>query len=253
MEHRGARPGQRGRPGQTGVHPGGAAGLLRPRRRAGRPDPRQPAARAGCRRSGTRRCSRPPTRSGCGATRPGCSTCPTSAATRMRRSSASTASATSGTARRRRARRRNGAACSPCGRGAASSAGVVHRGPPRLRHRRQPGGLALRARRPSRVSAVGLTGSPPTGTSSAWTPGWTCTRCAGPTSRTSSRTATTPGSCRSSRSRTRQHDVDLHLRVLGLPHPHVAPGAGCHGRGARWARGRRGEAAKSATGGGCAR
>ena len=99
VEHRGARPAGRGRPGQTRVHPRRAAGLLRPRRRARSPASGPPGARAGCRRSATPPCSRSPTGTGCGATRPGCWTSPTSAPTRTRPSSASTGSATSATAR----------------------------------------------------------------------------------------------------------------------------------------------------------
>jgi hypothetical protein len=56
-------------------------------------------ARGGCRRSGTLPCSRPPTRSACGATKPGCWTSSTSVATQRARSSASTGCCTCATAK----------------------------------------------------------------------------------------------------------------------------------------------------------
>ena len=62
--------------------------------------PARTAARAGRRRSATRRCSRSATGGACGAGRPRCSIWPTSAATRPVPSSASSAPATSATARR---------------------------------------------------------------------------------------------------------------------------------------------------------
>ncbi len=67
--------------------------------------PAAPAARAGCPRSAMRRCSSPPTPTGCGATRLGCSTPWTSVAIRTSRSSASSDGCGCGSARPRRDRR----------------------------------------------------------------------------------------------------------------------------------------------------
>ena len=107
------------------------------------------AARAGCRRSATPRCSRSPTRSGCGATRPGCST-----SSDFGRNPHGAEFGEYGVCYVRHGKAKKG---SPPKRrsvltvwawGSEVLAGVDHRGPARLlEHRRQPGGLALRARR----------------------------------------------------------------------------------------------------------
>ena len=153
---------------------------------AGRPDPRPPAARAGCRRSGTPPCSRSPTGTGCGATRPGCWMSPTSAATRTAPEFGEYGvcyvrhgKAMKGSPPKRRsvltvwpwvaevldewisrgpaaARRPDGnPALWPSERGAADRAAADQPPLRRLPRRR-----------------------------SGWTPGWTSTRCAAPTSRT---------------------------------------------------------------------
>ena len=62
--------------------------------------------------------------------------------------------------------------------------GVVHRGPAAVRHRQQPGGLALGARRCGSAASGSTPASSPTGRPWAWTTGWTSTPCAAPTSPT---------------------------------------------------------------------
>ena len=169
---------------EAGVHPGRAAGVLRPLRRRGRPHPRRrPQGLA----AGVPR--RDPVQD------------------RLRLRAAPQRDADAGRRRlrpqpaRRRVRRvrrvpgpvRQGqeglAAQTPqrADRLALDPGGprrVVQRGPAAVRHRRQPGGLALRTRARGSAASGSTPASSPTATPSAWTPAWTSTRCAGPTSPT---------------------------------------------------------------------
>ena len=231
VEHRGARPGQRGGPEEARVHQGRAARLLRRTATTRSPASGPSAARAGCPPSATRRCSRPPTPTGCGATRRGCSTPPTSAATRTAREfgeygrcQVRFGKAKKGSPPKRRSvltvwtgRRTSWTSGSP--RSARCSAPTTTRrlwpserglriGCQRLElpfHRLPQGpGPGRRARLP--LAAKVLRHPPDRGR-------------LGPALR--------PGA---GRPRARQHHLDLHLRVLGLPHPHPAAAPGRHHR-----------------------
>ena len=235
--------------------------LLRPRRRAGRPGSARRGARAGCRRSGTPPCSRSPTGTGCGATRPGCSMSPTSAPTRTRPSSASY-----GVCYVRYGKAMKGSP--PKRRSVLTVWPWVGRGPRRVDHR-DPAAAGRRRRQPRRCGPrSGRRGS-----------GWprSTRRFAAYRDALGLDAGLDFHSLRRSYVTHLieagwdplfvQHQVghehasttvDLHLRVLGLPHPHPAPRAGRR----PWQRGtaagsrtseRADETRRSATSGGCAR
>ena len=226
---------------------------------AGRPGPRRSAARGGCRRSGTRRAVQDGLRLRAAPQR--------DADARCRRLRPQPARAGVRRVRRVPGPVRQGeeglAAQAPqradrVGVGARGPGRVVHRGPAAV-----AGGRGNR-RRCGRPSAA--RGSAACGCNSRFGayrgrarpgrgPGFPLAAplICHPPDRGRLGPAVRPGA---GRPRARLHHLDLHLRVLGLPHPHAAAGAGRHRRPPRCGPGQEAdgrETARSATSGGCGR